>query len=732
MMAAQFISKADRWITRILSYPGIDKDMLAQKKINWLASVAVTSMILIITISYHFIFPQLRILIWYGLFLTAIFTQGIVYPILFRRTSRWLLFVDQTLVALATFAAILLLGGIPWSGGLVIVGFALIFFSLNFRRKGHSIAIYIIYVITVVMAGILNPYLTIPAEMTPEVNISLFVVNVLWISGFAMMFVLAFISQRVRLEQMNTTRMKELNEAKTNLYTNITHEFRTPLTIITGMTDLVRNDPENWLKEGTEAIDRHAGILLNLVNQMLDLARLDAGVMKVRMIRADAGMYVKYIVELFRSLAASSGISLNYYQGRQSLVIDYDPEKVMQIVSNLVSNALKFTSPPGRIDVSTYLTKEGTFEIRVTDTGIGIPEDFLPHVFDRFSRAESGGGSSGAGTGLGLALTRELVTLLGGTIQVDSLFGSGSEFTVRLPVTRDAEQQEGPNLHELRSRMSHFIWKKPGKQIETEMIQHGGNSRHMLLVVEDNEDVVRYLMTLFDSDYDVIVAVNGEEGVMKALEYVPDIILSDIMMPVMDGIRMLEIIKNDLRTSHIPVVMLTAKADVSSRLEGLDRGADAYIAKPFNREELKIQLRSLITQRKKLQERYSAVGHLVLPEDKNFMFEDKFMNQVREIMISNLGNEAFDIPHLCQALNLSRTQLYRKFRSLTNMTVNRYLRTLRLHRARELLSARQVNVAEAAYRTGFRNVSHFSRTFTGEFGINPSEMIRQDGFPGKS
>ncbi|MGE5350376.1 MAG: ATP-binding protein [Actinomycetota bacterium] len=729
-MAAPLLSKADRWITGILSYPGIDTDTLAQKKINWLASAAVTSMTLIITLSYHFIFPQLKILIWYGLFLTVIFTQGIVYPIIFRRTSRWLLFIDQTLVALATFTAILLLGGIPWSGGLVIVGFALIFFSLNFRSRGHTIAIYIIYIITVVLAGVLNPSLSVPPEMTPEVNISLFVVNVLWISGFAMMFVITFISQRVRLEQMETERMRELNEAKTLLYTNITHEFRTPLTIIIGMTDLVRNDPENRLKEGTEAIDRNAGLLLNLVNQMLDMARLDAGVMKVRMIKSDITLYVKYIIELFRSLAASSGISLNYYQCRQSLIIDYDPEKLMQIVTNLVSNALKFTPAPGRIDVTTSLTKEGTFEIRVTDTGIGISEDFLPHVFNRFTRAETGGGPSG--TGLGLALTSELVTLLRGTIRVESVFGSGSEFIVRLPVTRDAEIQEVPGLHELRSRMSHFLWKKPGKPMKPDIIQHGHSDRHLLLIVEDNEDVVRYLMTLFDSDYVVIVAANGEEGVMKAQEYVPDIILSDIMMPLMDGIRMLEIIKNDLRTSHIPVVMLTAKADVSSRLEGLESGADAYIAKPFNREELKVQLRSLIAQRKKLQERYSSVGHLVLPEDKNFIIEDKFMNQVREIMISNLGDETLDIRHICHTLNMSRTQLYRKFRSLTDMTVTRYLRTLRLHRAKELLSARQVNVAEAAYRTGFRNVSHFSRTFTGEFGINPSELLRQDSSPGKA
>lgn len=721
-MTASLIGKADRWITAILSYPGIDKDFLVQKKINWLASVAVTSMVLVVTLSYHFIFPQLRILIWYGLFLTVVFSQGLIYPIIFRQTSRWLLFIDQTLVALATFVAILLLGGIPWSGGLVMVGFALIFFSLNFRRKSHSIAIYLIYIVTVLVAGILQPWLTVPPEMTSEVNISLFVVNTLWISGFAMTFVLSFISQGVRLEQMETKRIRELDDAKTKLYTNITHEFRTPLTIITGMNDLIRKDPQRWLEEGTETIDRNADILLNLVNQMLDLAKLDSGAMPVKLIKSDVNLYIRYIVELFRSVAESSGVSLNYSHPSTVVEIDYDPEKLMQIISNLLSNSLKFTSSSGRIDLRTSLKNDEIFEIRVTDTGSGIPEDFLPYVFDRFSQSDQG--RSTAGSGLGLALTKELVTLLGGAINIESVFGTGTEVTVNLPVTRTAGQQEAPKPEELRNRMMNLILRKTRREAQAAPGLQGAKERPMLMVVEDNDDVIRYLMTLFAADYDVITAANGEEGIHKAIESVPDIIVSDIMMPVMDGIRMLGVIKNDLRTSHIPVVLLTARADIASRLEGLESGADAYIAKPFNSEELKVQVRNLVALRKKLQERYAAIDHLILPEDKNYLFEDKFMNQVREIMMSNLANEALDIPHICQALSLSRTQLYRKFRSLTNLTVTQYLLMLRLHKARSILSGKKVTVAEAAYKTGFRNVSHFSRTFTKEFGINPSELLR--------
>jgi CheY-like chemotaxis protein/nitrogen-specific signal transduction histidine kinase len=537
-----------------------------------------------------------------------------------------------------------------------------------------------------------------------------------------MVFVLSFISQGVRLEQMETKRIKELDDAKTKLYTNITHEFRTPLTIITGMNDLIRKDPERWLDEGCETIDRNAGILLNLVNQMLDLAKLDAGTMPVKMIRSDVNLYLRYIVELFRSVAASSGISLNYYSPSLAVEIDYDPEKLMHIISNLISNSLKFTTSPGRIDLRTCLRGDEIFEIRVTDTGSGIPEDFLPYVFDRFSQSEQG--RSTAGSGLGLALTKEIVTLLGGTINVESVFGTGTEFTVNLPVSRTAGEQEAPNPDELRNWMLHMILSKTRREVKADPVRHEERERPMLLLVEDNDDVIRYLMTIFADDYVVIAAGNGEEGIDKALEYIPDIIVSDILMPVMDGIRMLEVIKNDFRTSHIPVVLLTARADISSRLEGIEAGADAYISKPFNSEELRVQVRMLVAMRKQLHERYAAIDHLILPEDRSFRFDDKFMNQVRDIMISNLSNEALDIPHICQALNLSRTQLYRKFKSLTNLTVTQYLLMLRLHKARSILSGKQVTVAEAAYKTGFRNVSHFSRTFTREFGLNPSELLR--------
>ena len=629
------------------------------------------------------------------------------------------------LVAIATFIAILLLGGIPYSGGLIFVGLALVFFSLNFWRKTATIAIYIVYVITVILAGVLHPYLTVPPEMTPAVNISLYVVNLIWISGFATFFVLNFISQRVKMEHLEAERLKELDEAKTRLYTNITHEFRTPLTIMTGMTELIREDPEKWLEEGLEKIQQNANTLLNLVNQMLDLTRIEAGAMPVHLIRTDINQYIRYIVELFRSLAEGKQISLIYNPCEQDPVIDHDQEKMMQILSNLLSNAIKFTRASGRVEVSTALKENDRFEIRVIDNGPGIPEEHLPHIFDRFYRAEAGDERTNPGSGLGLALTRELVKLLQGTIEVKSSPGKGTSFIVDLPATQQAPYMEMQDLKEPGEEI--FQWMSAGdRKTSLASVRTSSGEKPLLLIVEDNADVIQYLLTLLEHEYDVVTAYDGKEGFNAAIECIPDIILSDVMMPVMDGIKMLDRVRNDLRTSHIPVVMLTAKADIASRLEGLEQGADAYLAKPFHREELLVQLRSLIELRKRLRRRYAPVAEFRLLDEKDFQKEDAFMQKVLDIMNDNLDDERFDIPSLCRQVAMSRSQFYRKFKFLTDSTVTEYLRSLRLHKAKELLVHSDLTVTEAAYSTGFKNVSHFSRAFTREFDMNPSELRKKE------
>jgi len=721
-MLPPFLAKADQWITLRFSYPGADKNTVAQQKMYWISSIAVTCMLLLLVIIYHIVFPELRIIIYYGLFLALVYTQGIVIPLVRRRQYVVWQLIDQIVVALVTFYTVIKLGGIPYSGGLVLVGLALVFFTLNYREKRHSILIYVVYIITVILAGLLHPRLTVPPEMTSEVNISLWVINVLWITGFAMIFVLNFISQRIRLEQLEATRLREVYEARKRLYASISHEFRTPLTVITGMNDLISSDPDRWLRKGCRTIGRNVSILLNLVDQMLDLAKLEAKAMPVSMIRADVSLCIRHAIELFRSFAESKGIDLEYVTGHDEMVLDYDADKIMKVVSNLLTNALKFTQPGGKVVVSTDMISGGRYEIRVSDNGPGITEGFLPFVFERFTRESGTTAGKTPGTGLGLALTKELVTLMGGTVRVESVYGEGAEFVVTLPVTRSAEK---PGEEE-KTRVKERSLTSPGTPDE-EMTGHPdisrlGDNNPILLIVEDNEDVIRYLMTILADDYAVTAAADGAEGFDMATQIIPDLIITDVMMPVMDGIQMLDLLKNDPRTSHIPVVILTARADVASRVDGLARGADAYIAKPFDRDELMAELKMLIKQRRLLQARYST-GKMPPPDDnQGFRFEDSFIRRINEVMTEHLSDDDFDINNLCEQLNLSRTQLYRKFRSLTSESPHDYFLKMKLQRARSLLTSSDLTVAEAAYRAGFKNVSHFSKAFTREFGINPSDI----------
>ena len=721
-MPLSLLRRTDRWLTERFSFQGADKNSVAQQKMYWVSSIAVTTMILTLTVVYHIVFPDLRIIIYYGIFLSIVYLQGIIVPLVLRRQPVLWQLTDQILVALVTFYTILKLGGIPTSGGLVLVGLALVFFTLNYREKRHSIIIYVVYIITVIVAGLLHPGLTVPPEMTPQVNISLFVINILWITGFAMIFVLNFISQRIKLEQLENTRLREIDEARKRLYRNISHEFRTPLTVITGMNDLISSDPEQWLKKGSRSIDRNARILLNLVDQMLDLAKLEAGAMPVSLVRGDVSLIVKHAVELFRSFAESKGIQLEFIPANEPMELDYDNEKIMKIVSNLVSNGLKFTHPGGRVVVMIQSDSGENYEIRVTDNGPGITETFLPFVFDRFTREPAVTGGKIPGSGLGLALTKELVTLLGGTISAESIYGEGTEFVVRMPVTRSAPLSGISDQNLNHEKHLHSDYGPDEQSSYAPGMTHAGDGNPILLIVEDNEDVITYLITVLADSYEVVAAGDGSEGFERACELIPDIILTDVMMPVMDGITMLNLLKNDPRTSHIPVVILTAKADVASKVEGLAGGADAYIPKPFNKEELRAELRMLIRQRKLLHSRYSSAGMLPADDNSKFRIEDGFIRKINEVMRGHLGDDDFDINTLCEQVHMSRTQLYRKFRSLTSQSPHDYFLKMKLQKAKYLLTGSDLTVAEAAYKAGFKNVSHFSKAFTREFGINLSDF----------
>lgn len=723
------LQKTDRWVEKKLSYPGFSDDELALRKAYWLASLVCAVVIIVLTLSFKLINPDLKVLFAYGCFVGFLFAEWVVELLIFHYNIERRMFINQVIFSLVTFVAILMLGGIPSSGGLIFAGFFVVLFSLDFKNRRYSLWLFVIYLITVILAGVLDPYLSVPPEMTRGVNISLYVINLLWISSLSLLFVLNFIKERVKIEQREADRLKELDQVKTKLYSNITHEFRTPITVILGMAELIREKPGEWVDEGTLKIEQNGRILLKQVSQMLDLAKLESSSMPLHMVNGDIILYFSNILELFRATAEAKCIGLSYSPAVEHFTMDHDPDMLQQVLSNLLSNALKYTGRGGYVELSVSPLRGGNaLEVRVRDNGMGIPTDELPHIFERFYRVDQGNEQSIEGSGLGLALTRELVKLLGGTISVKSEEGEGALFCFILPVTNNAPVQKrkyipGLKDKESTSQVHHKPITSPEKQDERVRPGTGLKEIPLLLLVEDNPDVVFYLRTILDLHYRVIIAIDGKEGYESALTHIPDIILSDVMMPQMDGIEMLVHLKKDVRTSHIPVVVLTAKADIHSRLEGLERGAEAYMAKPFNSEELLIRLRMLIDLRKKLHKRYSGPAGLDLQDEKEYQIEDAFIHKVREVMAQNLDDDEFDILRLSQAMSMSRAQLYRKFSTLTNRTIGEYLRSFRLNKARELLEAGGSNVSEAAYSTGFRNLSHFSRVFTNEFGMNPSEVL---------
>lgn len=725
-MAKSYKAKISQTIEQLLNYPGCGDIELSTRKAMWTSTLYGTVHVSILTFSFLFFVPELTILIKYGFTCLFFLVLALIFSPFVTRFFKHYFSAHLLILMMVTFYTIVKLGGIVTSVGLIVACFSFALLSIPLQNVTITISLFTVYSIFVVAVGFAGPYLTVPEQITPLRNSIIWMINTLSMSALSLLFVVDFITRQHQLEQLEANKQKELNDAKTKLFTNITHEFRTPLTIIQGMTNLIEKKPEEWLIEGTQKIRNNSSILLRLINQMLDIARIETGAMRVHMKQSDIVTFIGYLTELFRSVAHEKNIQLIFLPDKSPVVMDFDPDKVVHIISNLLSNSFKFTPEDGRIVVKTSLNgKEDLFTIQVTDTGAGIPPDHINHIFDRFYQVENSSGSVG-GSGLGLALTREMIELLNGNISVESQPDVGTTFYVSLPVTRIAEKEDHVNLRELFSEQVDAAayglrfqkYPRSNKNIPAEDLP-------ALLIVEDSTDVSQYLTAILQNEYRIEIAENGKAGLERALRLIPDIVLSDVMMPEMDGIEMLEKIKNDFRTSHIPVVMLTAKADIDSRLTGLERGADAYLTKPFNENELHIQLRSLIESRKKLHERYASLSGFPETLDISIRTEDKFMIRVRTILDKNLGNEDFDINDLCKELAVSHAQLYRKFKSISNQTIAEYFKLLRLHRAKELLLNPELNITQIAFSVGFKNLSHFSREFALQFGKSPTELRRK-------
>ncbi len=711
-------------IGQILISQDLPSKMRLQMKWMWIWTLAAFFCICGLTILGYVL--DISIIYWFGIVLICIYL--IYMPLQAKsRNLQTINFLFLLSIILAAFVSMLLLGGIVTSMGVIFVGLTCAFSSVLLNNSRLTMILFIVYSLTILLTALFQPFLTVPDYVTPTNNLLFYVLNILWISGTTLMFILFYIKQQSDIDEAESNRLKELDEAKTRLYTNITHEFRTPLTIILGMVDLIEKQHGDAYTEELLEIRAKGKKLLHLINQMLDLSKLESGMMHKVLKNGNIILYLKYLTESFKSYAESRNIRLEFSSQLQEFYMDYDPDKLMHIVSNLLSNALKYSKDGGKVILRTQVkeepAQEKSFIFEVEDGGIGIDDKDLEYVFNRFYRANDTGAFSSSGTGLGLSITKEFVHLLNGDISVKSRLMEGTTFSVILPVENTATLQSSINYEGIVESITPYLDHDHDYAYPDLIKESYEDEKPILLIVEDNRDVIHYMFEILKDKYRIEIAHNGLEGLETAIRLIPDIIISDLMMPVMDGYEFLEKVKTDIRTSHIPFVILTAKADNTSKIEGFTKGSDAFLPKPFNQNELFIRLENLIESRKKIQEHFTLYPHSQNKTNIGTMpLEEAFMKQVRGIMEDNLANENFGILQLCRELTMSRAQLYRKFKALTNQTVSKYIRSVRLDKAKELLSSTNLTVSEVAFEVGYKSVSHFSTHFTREFGINPSKV----------
>ncbi len=565
-----------------------------------------------------------------------------------------------------------------------------------------------------------------------------------WAYSFYVIFIVAilymiiwFFVRRQRLlhnlkmEQLQSDKLENLDKMKSHFFANISHEFRTPLTLILGpVAKVLTKINDDSIRQDLSMMQRNARRLQNLINQLLSLSRLEYGKLKLQAREDNIVNLVRSYFQSFESLAKQKNIELDFKSDQEIILIYVDQDKLEKILNNLLSNALKFTPTKGRIEV-TVLHHTSSVTIIISDTGSGIPQGELPHIFDRFYQANESYTKDHEGTGIGLALAKEMVELHHGEIRVESKEGEGTRFIVTLPLgnehLKESEIDSGSNNNKsiasvTEPMMVDFQESQPSDPVSETISE--SDPRPVLLVVEDNADLRVYIKDYLNESYQVLEAINGKDGLDKAIMHIPDLVISDVMMPKMDGMEFCHKLKTDERTSHIPVILLTAKASMEDKLEGLDTGADDFLTKPFDPQELLTRIANLITQRQKLKEKYKSRLGLSEAKEQEVVLssDDKFLHKAESFVKENLGDPDFSVETFARQMAMSQSQLYRKLKALTDLTPNEMIRTFRLQRAAKLLTHHSGNIAEIAYEVGFNNPSYFSECFQKQFGKLPSEF----------
>ena len=535
---------------------------------------------------------------------------------------------------------------------------------------------------------------------------------------------------RRQLARAEAQRLAELDLLKSRLYTNITHELRTPLTLILGLSQRLIPKAEERIQTGLQIIQRNGEQLLHLVNQMLDLAKLEGGFLKLQNTQGELVGFLNQQLMSIQPLAEQRNIRLVFESETEQLNCDADFDRLQQIINNLLSNAIKFTSAGDTIELRLATLTEHTLPfiaITISDNGPGIPAELLPQIFDRFFQADNSSTRQVEGTGIGLALCKELVELMGGEIKVKSQLQQGTSFQLLLPHTQTApfnlpvitSNETAPTKHTIITPINNYVNAPESKTAK-------------ILIVEDHPDLQTFLVDSLQEQYQIQTASDGLQGLTIALEQIPDLIVSDVMMPQMDGFELCRRIKQDERTSHIPVILLTAKVDTAARLEGLNLGADAYLAKPFLIEELQIRIKRLLDIRQQLRIHYLKTASQTNLIDNTpsqvdgSVFEHSFVARAREIVLQQLDNPEFSAEDLYTGLHLSRTHLHRKITGLTGLSTNRFITYIRMEAAKRLLDKQELTISEVAYQTGYRTPEYFARVFRQTQGKSPTRY-RQEG-----
>ena len=534
----------------------------------------------------------------------------------------------------------------------------------------------------------------------------------------------AEVQKRTLTIQQQVEELKVLDKAKTRFFSNITHEFRTPLTLIIGPIEQLLNEnlPKfvHWRLSG---IVKNAQQLLNLINQLLDLSKLEGGQMKIETAHSDIVNDTLELIQLFQPLADLKGQRLTFVSSQDKWETYFDRRKWDKIIYNLTGNAIKFTPNGGAIQLSLSKIikqdKEWIF-LSVKDAGSGIEKAYLSQVFNRFFQADTSSTRMQGGTGIGLSLVKELVDLQGGEIWVLSEMNKGTTFRVCLPILQTERTQvriSEPVPAVL--PLPIMLEKAFTPTVETPVLD--STEKLELLIVEDNDEMREYIRyCINDSKFNISEAGDGEEGFQKALALIPDLIISDVMMPKKNGFALTQAIRGNTATSHIPLILLTAKASLESRLEGLKRGADAYLVKPFSPQELVLRIQKLIEIRRILRQRYQ--NGLQAVNNDVYQQEDEFIANLREYILQNIKNPKLNSDHICRHFAISRSALFRKLKALTNRSISDFVRSIRLEVAFQLIQEDRLILSEIAYNTGFSSPSHFSRTFKKVYGKTPSEI----------